>query len=168
MDLRNLIRVQERVCGATERSADVESDDKLPGGATISCAGHWGTARLLWVARRTKTICTFLGSRHTFLPSREKTPHFLLGKRPVKAVHECMGSPRACGPPRCQIKSDAPRRATLCSGFSPPSTFPTSPPRLATASCNCPSNSYRYPKNPSRTRRGEPLDLKKPRSYGER
>ena len=35
-----------------------------------------------------------LGSRHTFLPSREKAPQFLLGKGPVEQVHERMGNPR--------------------------------------------------------------------------
>ena len=47
IDLRDFSRVQECICGTTERGTDIESEDKFSRGAGVRCAGHGGTATML-------------------------------------------------------------------------------------------------------------------------
>jgi len=65
VDLWDLVGIEECICGAAEGCADVESEHKFSGGATIGCAVHREIATVL-IAHKPEDLRIFLGTRHTF------------------------------------------------------------------------------------------------------
>jgi hypothetical protein len=108
VDLRDLVRVQECVRSATERSADIEGEDELPRGATVRCAGHGEKAVGESAHEGMAIYVCSSGSATLSLWSREKAPRFSLGKRLSKEGRKRMVYPCEHGSPLCQKRFAAP------------------------------------------------------------